>query len=68
MVAWQVCRLRLSCGYMGGCGAGAGLPTLGDLSTAWSLGERVEKCIAGRRRGGREKGPYEKVSRRSARC
>ena len=38
MVAGLVCRLRVSCGYMGGCGAGAGLPTLGDLSTA-----RVEK-------------------------
>ena len=68
MVAGLVCRLRVSCGYMGGCGAGAGLPTLGDLSAAQSLCERVETCIAGRRRGGREKGPYEKVPRRSARC
>ena len=68
MMAGLVCRLRESCGYMGGCGAGAGLPTLGDLSTAQGLSERVEKCIAGRRRGGREKGPYVKAPRRSARC
>jgi hypothetical protein len=47
VMAGLVCKLRVSCGYMGGCGAGAGLPTLGDLSTAQGLGERVEKCIAG---------------------